>query len=80
MELIASLFSVRTHTNTVCRILVNVFENFLPERKTMNREEGVYVWATTLPSCYEDLYFFWPPNLLREEVSDSFLRPINPQY
>lgn len=46
----------------------------------MSSEEGVYVWASVLPLCYEDLYFFWAPNLLREEVSDFFLRSISPQY
>lgn len=56
----------------------NVFENFMPERETASSEEGVYDWSSILPLCYADLYFSWAPNLLREEVSDSFLRPYNP--
>lgn len=56
----------------------NVFQNFMPERETASSEEGVYDWSSILLLCYEDLYFSWAPNLLREEVSDSFLGPYNP--
>lgn len=49
--LIASLFPIKTHTNSVCGTVENVLEDFLPERKTMSSsEEGGSVSLGQYPS------------------------------
>lgn len=58
MGLIASLFLIRTHTNSACGILVNVFENFLPERRTVSSNGMVYDGGSILLLLYGDLCFF----------------------